>query len=152
APVAGSAATPSAKVAAVAAEHHGLAGDLLYRIENSALFDDAAPLTREFQLALMRWEDARDAGDEETVHRAAAEVELSFRTAKSNAETLGLTHLPVVARAKARKALDRARLAMRATSAEEREAALAHVAALLDALELYYLPAPADVPRMFTGS
>lgn len=48
----------------------------------------------------------------------------------------------------ARLTLKGARLARRATSDGEREAALAQVQRLLESLALYYLPAPEDVPGM----
>ena len=141
------------RVASVKAEYGSLLGDIAYRIENSALFDDAAPLTREFQLALIRWDDVQATADVPTLQRASGEVELAFRTAKSHAETVGLSHLPTTsAQHKAERALKAAHLAERAPSQSEREAALAQVARLLDSIALYYLPSPADVPRMLGGA
>ncbi len=147
-PNTGDISTAIVRVAAVKAEYGALRSDIVYRIENSALFDDASPVTREFQLALMRWADVEAAGDAPTLQRVASEVELSFRTAKSNAETLGLAHLPTTARTNAERALKAAHLAERAASESEREAALAHVARLLDSIALYYLPSPAEVPKL----
>lgn len=139
------------RVASVKAEYGSLLSDIVYRIENSALFDDAAPLTREFQLALIRWDDAQAEGDPATMQRVAAEVELSFRTARSHAETVGLSHLPATAQPRAERALKAARLGKNAESRSEREAALAQVARLLDSLALYYLPSSGEVPHMLGG-
>ncbi|WP_076060698.1 hypothetical protein [Tessaracoccus sp. ZS01] len=139
---------PSARVQSVRGEFAALRSNLIYRIEHSALFDDAALLTREFHLALMRWEEAQGSDDDELLQRAASEVEFSFRTARSHAETVGLTHLPEGSRAKAERAIRAARLAERAATGEEREEAVGHVAGLLDALSLYYLPSPTEVPHL----
>ncbi|MDO5678582.1 MAG: hypothetical protein Q4G35_13890 [Propionibacteriaceae bacterium] len=136
------------RVASVKAEYGALLGDIAYRIENSALFDDAAPLTREFQLALMRWDDVQNTADPVTLQRVSAEVDLAFRTAKSNAETLGLSHLPHTAQAKAERALKSAQLAERAATDSEREAAMVQVTRLLDSIAIYYLPSPAEAARM----
>ncbi|MHA7861017.1 hypothetical protein ACX1DX_06520 [Tessaracoccus sp. Y36] len=144
----GAATGPSARVQSVKEEFAALRSNLIYRIEHAALFDDAALLTREFHLALRRWEEAQGSDDDELLQRAASEVEFSFRTARSHAETVGLTHLPAGSRAKADRAIRAARLAERATTEQEREEAVAHVAGLLDALSLYYLPSPTEVPHL----
>lgn len=125
--------------------------DVLQRIEQSALFDPHVPLTRQFQLLLMRWDDEQATLGATALDRLSFEVELAFDTARDHAETVGLRHLPSTARPAARRALKGARLARRSTSEGEREAALTQVQRLLEPLALYYLPAPEDVPGMLGG-
>ena len=125
--------------------------DMVYRIENAALFDSAVPLTREFELLLMRWDDEAPNLDSAGVSRLAGELELAFNTARKNAERLGLGHLPADAQADAARAAKAARLAAEATAPGEKEAAMATVTRLLGSLALYYLPTPEEVPKMLTG-
>ncbi|MDO5092546.1 MAG: hypothetical protein Q4D79_03855 [Propionibacteriaceae bacterium] len=125
--------------------------DMVYRIENAALFDSAVPLTREFELLLMRWDDEAANLDSAGVSRLASELELAFNTARKNAERLGLGHLPVDAQADAARAAKAARLAAEATSPGEKEAATATVTRLLSSLALYYLPTPEEAPKMLAG-
>ncbi|WP_040284703.1 hypothetical protein [Tessaracoccus massiliensis] len=126
--------------------------DVIYRIENSALFDTSVPLTRQFNLLMMRWDDEQARLGAAALDRLSMEVELAFTTARDHAETVGLSHLPATAQPDARRALKAAELANRATSEGEREAALLQVTRLLESIALFYLPAPADVPRMIGGS
>lgn len=141
-----------ARVARVKEALGELTTDVLYRIERSALFDSSVPLTRQFQLLLMRWDDEAPKLGAVALDRLSFEIELAFDTARDHAETVGLAHLPSTARPAARRALKGARLARRATSDGERAAALTQVQRLLASLALYYLPAPEDVPTMIGGS
>ena len=143
--------TAPRRVGDVKAAYGGLLSDLVYRIENPALFDSKVPATKEFELLLMRWDDEEKGLSPETAARLAGELELAFAAARKNAETLGIRHLPRTARKNGQKAAHAARLAQQATTTGEREAAMATVIRLLDALALYYMPTPHDIPKMLTG-
>ncbi len=137
-----------ARVDAVKEEYGELRADIVYRIESSALFDDTVPLTREFSLLLMRWEDESPRGAPSTLERLAMELRLAFDTARQHAEAVGLAHLPRTARSRAERAAKAAQLAVHAATAGEREAAATQLARLLDGISLHYLPGPRDVQRM----
>lgn len=136
------------RVRELKAEYGKLLSDVVYRIENSALFDNSVPLTREFQLLMMRWDDEHARLDDDERATLARRLELAFHTARRHAETVGLSHLPRTARADAARAAKAARLSQRAATPGEREAALSRATHLLGGLALYYLPSPREVPRM----
>ena len=144
--------SPWQRVADLKATYGELMSDVVYRIENAALFDSAAPLTKEFELKLMRWNDQEGGLDEASAASLADELELAFATAKRNAETLGLQHLPEEARHDAARAAKAARLAREATSQGERDAAAASVIRLLESIALYYMPTPEEAPKLLNGS
>lgn len=126
--------TPAERVDVVRAAYGGLLGDIVYRIENSALFDAAVPQTQRFQIALVNWDaDAPDAP------ALAKEVEESFAAARLHAERLGQDHLPQTARDPARRAV-KASITALASADAEREAAARAAAGLVAGLSLYYLP------------
>lgn len=139
--------TPAERVGVVKDRYGELLGDIVYRIENSALFDPAVPETQRFQVALLAWDpNAPDAG------ALAAEVEEAFDSARRTAEQLGLDHLPDTARGQAERAVKVVGVALRGTTEEERRAARLRAAELLNSLALYYLPvvnpaAPALIGR-----
>lgn len=141
-----------ARVEAVKERYGALASDIAYRIENSALFDPGAPLTRQYHLLMMRWGDEAARLDATASERLAMEIQLAFDTARSHAEAIGFGHLPSTARPTAGRALKAAILAREATTEGEREAAISQVIRLLDSIALYYLPAVADVPVMLGGA
>lgn len=144
-------ASARARIDDLKAAYGALLSDVVYRIENSSLFDNAVPLTRDFNLLLMRWdEESRDLPAVE-LSALARQVELAFETARRHAETVGLGHLPQTARADGARAAKAARLARRSPSEGERRAALAQASRLLSSLALYYLPAPDEVPKMLGG-
>ncbi|QIK73481.1 hypothetical protein G7070_15960 [Propioniciclava coleopterorum] len=131
---AGAGPTPAERVDVVQAAYGELLSDIVYRIENSALFDAAVPQTQRFQIALVTWDaDAPDAP------ALATEVEESFAAARAHAEERGLDHLPQTAREPARRAVKAAITALASADAE-REAAAQAAAGLVAGLSLYYLP------------
>lgn len=127
--------TAQDRVDVVRAAYGRLLGDIVYRIENSALFDAAHPPTNRFQLALMSWDAASSHTDQ-----VAEAIETSFAAARRDAERLGLEHLPHTARGSARRAAKAATTALGDVQGAERESALARVEEILDSLALYYLP------------
>lgn len=127
--------TPAERVSLVKDEWVALQSDIVYRIENSALFDPAVAQTQDFQLALMSWDaSSPDAS------RLADEVEDAFAAARSHAERLGFNHLPETARDSARRAGRAAATALSSDHEGERRAAAARAAEILSSLALYYLP------------
>lgn len=127
--------TPLDRVEVVKSAYGQLLSDIVYRIENSALFDTAHPATNRFQVALLTW----DAGSPRAAEMAE-EVEVSFATARRDAERLGLTHLPLSARSSAARAVKVARVALSDAPEAERAAALVRADEILTSLALYYLP------------
>ncbi|MBK7819626.1 MAG: hypothetical protein IPJ61_00755 [Tessaracoccus sp.] len=130
--------TPAERVAVVRDAYGRLLADIVYRIENSALFDAAVPETAEFQLALALWDEESPRADE-----LARAIETSFDAARTKAEALGIAHLPETAQGPARRAAKAAETALADGPAPEREAARRWVAEILGSLALYYLP-PVD--------
>lgn len=139
-----------ARVDSVREEFGRLQSDIVYRIDNSALFDTAVPLTERFQLALMAWQDAGDLTLDQ-LDSLAADVEIAYSVARDNAETLGLFHLPETARADGRRASKAARLAVSATNAGEREASRHQLVRILNSLALYFLPDVKEAARAIEG-
>lgn len=127
--------TPHDRVGVVKAAYGELMGDIVYRIENSALFDAAHPTTNRFQVALLSWDPLSG-----NAARMAAEIEDTFAEARRDAERLGLDHLPMTARSSARRAAKAATTALSEAPAAERAAALARAEDILGSLALYYLP------------
>ncbi|MDO5677690.1 MAG: hypothetical protein Q4G35_09330 [Propionibacteriaceae bacterium] len=136
--------SPRSRVDLVKERFGALQGDIVYRIENSALFDAAVPQTQRFELALMAWDEMSP-----DVAALAAEVEAAFAEARAHAEDVGLDHLPETARDPGRRAARAAHTALHGDSEGEREAARRRVAEILRSLALYYLP-PVDTsaPRL----
>lgn len=127
------------RVAAIKDEFGALSTDIVYRIEDSALFDNSVPATERFQTALIAW-NSYEGEDLARLEELAGAVEITFSVAHDHAATMGLEHLPETARAQARRASNAARLAEGAATEGERTASLHQVARILDALALYYLP------------
>lgn len=139
-----------ARVDSIRAEFGQLEADIVYRINNSALFDTAVPATERFQMALIAWQDASDDSVEE-MNSLAADVEIAYSVARANAETLGLFHLPETARPDGRRAAKAARLALSATNEGERQASRHQLMRILNSLALYYLPDVKDAARAIEG-
>lgn len=117
--------------------YSNLLSDIVYRIENPALFDDAVPTTRRFTLAILAWEDA---GEKERP-AAAAQLRASFEAARQYAEGVGLGHYSEADRAAGRRLLAASRVAVdEGATAGERSAARRRIVELLGSLALYYLP------------
>lgn len=150
--VAPTAAAVTARIDGLKETYGALLSDVVYRIENSAMFDNAVPLTRDFQVLLMRWDDEQDSLPAIERGTLARQLELAFDTARDHAETVGLAHLPSTARPDGERAAKAARLAARATNDGERAAALEQVTRLLSSLALYYLPRPDEAPKMLGGT
>lgn len=127
--------SPAERVGVVKARYGAKLSDIVYRIENSALFDPSVPETQRFQVALLAWdENSPDA------EHLADEVERAFDEALRTAEKRGLDHLPETARDPARRAAKAATVAVSDAPPAEREAAAKRVAEILNSLALFYLP------------
>ena len=123
----------------IKAEYGELLSDIVYRIDHPALFDTAVPATEQFQVAMVRLDNALGF-PLEALEDAVNELEISYSLARDHAETVGAGHLPEDARDAARRASKAARLAASATTEGEREASLTQVRRILGSLALYYLP------------
>lgn len=129
-----------ARVDDLRAEHIALREDIVFRIDFPAMFDTSVPTTAEFQTSLVRFDDVAAAGDVDDLEQAAAEVEITYATARQHAETVGIRHLPEDKRDDARRASKAARLAARASTEGERVASLTQTKRILDSLGLHYMP------------
>lgn len=127
--------SPQERVDVVKDAYGALHGDIVYRIECSALFDPAVPSTQRFQLALLAWDPSSPRAAE-----LASEVEVSFAEARTEAERLGWSHLPETARDTAQRAQKAASVALASDNPGERRTAAASAAKLLASLRLHYLP------------
>lgn len=123
------------RVEVVKAAYGELLSDIVYRIENSALFDAAHPPTNRFQVALLTWDAASPRATE-----MADEIEASFAAARRDAEQLGYSHLPLSARSSAARAAKVAKVALSDAPETERAAAVTRADEILTSLSLYYLP------------
>lgn len=141
----------AASVDAVKEEYGALLSDICYRIEHPALFDPADAAAKRLTLALIRWDGRGDDLDASEIGALAGEVRVAFDTARANAETIGMRHLPEAAVPDAQRALKAARLATSTRSPAERSTALRQVAAILSDLALYYLPSPKEAAQMVEG-
>lgn len=140
-----------ANAEAVLTEYGQLLSDIVYRIENSALFDGSVPTTAAFDVAMVRYQTDADVLSTQDLAELAQELEISYSVAKANAETLGLSHLPHTAQDDGRRAAKAARLASAASNEAEREAALAQVARILTGLGLHYLPDARSTRELTSG-
>ena len=140
----------TARMDAVRAEYARLSADIVYRIEASALFDPASTPTKSFEVALVRADTEAGSLTLDDLDELATELKIAFSVARDHAGTVGIGHLPATEREDARRASKAARLASRAATEGEREAALARVVRILDALALHYLPAPDTARRQLT--
>lgn len=122
--------------------------DVVYRIDNPAFFDPAAPHTAKFLAALVRAEDMNEDMPLSELEDAAGELELLFALAKRHAETVGVAHLPKEKRDDAKRAAKVARLAREAATDGERDAAITQLNRVLTSLALYYLPPINDVKAL----
>lgn len=138
------------RIEGIKQEYGTLKLDIGYRIQNSALFDSAAPTTNAFEVALVRYDSQSSGLGLDQLDDLATELEITYSVARDHAETVGLSHLPSTARADARRAAKALRLAEGATTDGEREAAMDQVIRILDSLALYYLPAPEGIRRQIT--
>lgn len=137
----------------VKVEYGTLLSNIIYRIENPALFDPHEPTTKQFTLALLQWDNNEGLMTKEEMRELADRVRSTFQAAKANAERVGMTHLPPEAEPRAATALKAARLATDESATEgERENALRQAVAILDELALYYLPSGAETRKAITGS
>lgn len=128
-----------ARVSAIRHAYGAMRTDLVYRIEQPALFDPGVPTTAAFEEALAAFTGG-DGTDLLRLEELAARVEVSFNVAVQHAERKGLSHIPPDNRADVRRAAKAARLAVGAGTDGERQASLAKVRRILDTVALYYLP------------
>lgn len=138
---AGATPSPAVQVERIRQEYAELRSDLVYRLENPALFDPAAPTTAAFEAALVDFADAPSL-------EAAGRVEVRFRAARQHAEKLGMGHVARKSRKEVARAAKVARLAVDAPSAGERRAALQQLQRILEPLALYYLPSRTEFPAI----
>lgn len=140
------------RIEEVRQDYVDLRTDVGYRIENSALFDPLVPATSAFEVALARYDAQADDLGLDELDELATDVEITYSVARDHAETIGMAHLPVTARADARRAAKAYRLAEGASNDAEREAAMGQVVRILDSLALYYLPAPEGFRQITDGT
>lgn len=139
---AGAIPTPRQQVQRIRQEHRRLRTDLVYRLENPALFDPTVPTTAAFTAAVADFDDSPS-------QDAANRVEVRFQIARQFAERVGTQHVPAEHRDELLQAVEVAR-SVAGASSEERTAALAQLQHLLDALALPHLPSRTELAVITT--
>ncbi|WP_297739581.1 hypothetical protein [uncultured Tessaracoccus sp.] len=119
--------------------------DIVYRIEQPALFDASAPTTEAFLVALWEFDQIPDDAPPREAEEAAARVEVTYGLARRHAETVGIRHVAPEKADDVRRAAKVARLAVASGSEGERAAARAQLSALLASLSLHFLPDAAEL-------
>ena len=119
--------------------------DIVYRIEQPALFDASAPTTEAFLVALWEFDQIPDDAAPRQAEEAAARVEVTYGLARRHAETVGIGHVAPEKADDVRRAAKVARLAVAGGSEGERAAARAQLSVLLASLALHFLPDAAEV-------
>lgn len=139
-----------ARIEAVREAYGAARLDIVRRIDEPALFDGDCPTTA--RLLALLWE-AEHLGSPElaALEAFAVELEVAHEVAVSHALRRGIGHLPKAQRARARQASKAARLAVDGATEGERDAALARLRDILDALALYYLPSGDECTTILRG-
>lgn len=119
--------------------------DIVYRIEQPALFDSSAPTTEAFLVALWEFDQIPDDAPPREAEEAAARVEVAYGLARRHAETVGIRHVAPEKADDVRRAAKVAKLAVAGASEGERSAARAQLRALLASLSLHFLPDAAEL-------
>lgn len=119
--------------------------DIVYRIEQPALFDSSAPTTEAFLVALWEFDQVPDDAPPREAEEAAARVEVAYGLARRHAETVGIRHVAPGKADDVRRAAKVARLTVAGSSEGERSAARAQLRALLASLSLHFLPDAAEL-------
>lgn len=133
-------------------EHYGrLLSDIVYRIENPALFDPAVETTGAFTNALIQWDNSGATMPPAERSTLAARVQLAFESARKHAELVGMDHVPADARPEVERALKAARVSVSSRSKAEARAGLQQAIRILEALRLYYLPSAAEAEAITGG-
>lgn len=133
------------RVEKVRSDYGGRKLDIVYRIEQPALFDASAPTTEAFLVALWEFDQIPDDAPPREAEEAAARVEVTYGLARRHAETVGIRHVAPEKADDVRRAAKVARLAVAGASEGERSAARAQLNALLASLSLHFLPDAAEL-------
>lgn len=124
------------RIAAVGADQAAKSADVVYAIENHALFDLTQPSSRGLAILQQRAQDADlDLLPLDQLEALAAELRVSHDAAVAHAEQLGLAALGE-RRPAGERAAKLARKARSTSSAHERDALLSQCRAILDSIGL----------------
>lgn len=134
-----------ARIDDVREEYGQLKLDIVYHIDNPALFDGDCPTTAQFLAALWEAEHLREGVATSTVEELASKIEVAYAVAREHAERVGLQHLPKSKRADGRRASKAARLVTAGATEGERAAARTQLRSILESLALYYLPSVEEI-------
>ncbi len=145
------AALATRRVEEVKERYGELLSDIVYRIENPALFDPAVATTGAFTNALIQWDNSQATMAPSERSTLAARVSMAFDTARHHAELVGLEHIDPDARPQVARAAKAARLSVSSRSKAESRAALKQAIGILQSLRLYYLPSAAEAEAITGG-
>lgn len=145
------AALATRRVEEVKERYGKLLSDIVYRIENPALFDPAVETTGAFTNALIQWDNSGATMPPAERSTLAARVQLAFESARKHAELVGMDHVPADARPEVERAAKAARLSVSSRSKPEARAALQQAIRILERLRLYYLPSAAEAEAITVG-
>ncbi len=117
-----------------------LRADVIWTIENSALWDISVPTSRAFFTALTVWDDHRSGWSIDERVRASAELKVLWKAAVDTATRLGIDHLSADDRPKAATAIKLVRKADSTTSEAERHQLMTKAADVLSGIMSITLP------------
>lgn len=132
--------TANMQVDAIKLEMGRLRTDVVWTIENSALWDISVPTSKAFFTALTVWDDHRSGWSINERVRASAELKVLWNAAVDTATRLGIDHLSVSDRPKAATAIKLVRKAASTSSDSERHQLMAKAAAILSSVMSITIP------------
>lgn len=133
-------ATANMQVDAIKLEMGRLRTDIVWTIENSALWDISVSASKAFFTALTIWDDHRSGWSIDERVSAAAELKVLWKGAVDNATRLGIDHLAAEDRPKAATAIKLVRKAESTSSDAERHQLMAKAAAILSSVMSITIP------------
>lgn len=132
--------TANMQVDAIKLEMGRLRSDIVWTIENSALWDISVPTSKAFFTALSVWDDHRSSWSIDERVSASAELKVLWNAAVDTATRLGIDHLSVDDRPKAATAIKLVRKAASTSSDSERHQLMAKAAEILSSIMSITIP------------
>lgn len=132
--------TANMRVDAIKLEMGRLRTDIVWTIENSALWDISVPTSKAFFTSLAVWDDHRSEWSIDERVTASAELKVLWQAAVDTATRLGIDHLLVDDRPKAATAIKLVRKAASTSSDAERHQLMSKAAAILSSIMSVTIP------------
>ena len=132
--------TASMVVDAIKLEMGRLRSDIVWTIENSALWDVSVPTSKAFFTALSVWDDYKSGWSVDETVTASAELKVLWKAAVDTAIRLGIDHLSATDRSKAATAIKLVRKAASTSSDAERHQLMSKAAEILSSVITITIP------------